>query len=224
MFKALFYKEWIKTRRLVLLLGILLLTLIAYTFINTGQMFRIGGAVQTWANIILKGMPVLPEVLKWFPLLAGVLFGLVQFIPEMTDKRLKLTFHLPMPESKILTSMLTYGIICISSIFILLYIALFVGLQAYYPMEIISNMSWYLLPYLLGGITAYFLTCWTCLEPIWRQRIFNALIAIAGLSLFYIDAKSGAYLPFLPYLIGIVFIAFTFSFYAAARFKNGAQW
>lgn len=223
MSKALFYKEWIKTRRVILLLGIILLALIIYSFINTGQMFRIGGAVQTWTNIILKDMPFLPEVIKWFPLLAGLLLGLVQFIPEMTDKRLKLTLHLPLPEGKILSSMLIYGIISLLILYLLFYLILFFGLQVYYPAEIIKVMNWQIIPYLLGGIGSYFFAAWICLEPTWRQRVFNTLAAIAGISLFYMDAKPGAYVTFIPFLITFVVIGFLFPFYSTSRFKDGAQ-
>ena len=223
MFKALFYKEWIKTRRIILLIGVILFALIIYTFINTGQMFRVGGAVQTWSNIILKDMSLLPEIIKWFPLLAGCLLGLVQFVPEMTDKRLKLTLHLPLPETKILSSMLMYGILVLSGLYIFLYLILFGGLQMYYASEIISAMTWRILPWLLAGVVSYLFIAWICLEPVWRQRMFNALIAIGGLALFYIDAKSGAYIFFVPYLIIIAIAGFYFPFYSTARFKDGAQ-
>lgn len=223
MFSALFYKEWIKTRRVILLSGIILISLIIYTFINTGQSFRVGGAVQAWTNIILKDIPILPSIIKWFPLLAGVLLGLVQFIPEMTDKRLKLTLHLPLPETKILSSMLLYGIIILAVFFLLMYLTLLIGLQSYYPAEIIKAMTWQILPSLLGGITSYFFAAWICLEPVWRQRVFNALIATGGLALFWIDAKSGAYSSFTLYLVLIILIGFFFPFYSTARFKDGAQ-
>lgn len=223
MFVALFYKEWIKTKRIILLLGIISISLIIYTFINAAQVFRVGGAVQTWANIILKDMPVLPTVIKWFPLLIGVLIGLVQFIPEMTDKRLKLTLHLPLPETRILSSMLLYGSVVLFSFFLVMYLALFIGLQVYYPSEIVKAMTWQILPSLLGGIISYFFASWICLEPVWRQRVFNTLIAIGGLFLFCIEAKSGAYSLFLPYLICIIIVGFFFPFYSTARFKDGAQ-
>jgi hypothetical protein len=223
MLKSLFYKEWIKTKRIILLMGIIAIALIIYTFINTGQMFRVGGALQTWTNVILKDMAILPEIIKWFPLLAGCLLGLVQFVPEMTDKRLKLTLHLPLPESKILSSMLMYGILALLVIYILMYLALNIGLQLYYPSEIICAMTSQILPCFLGGIAAYFFVSWICIEPVWRQRIFNIIIAISGLSLFSFGAKSGAYIPFIPYLIAIVIIGFYFPFYSTARFKDGAQ-
>lgn len=223
MFNALFYKEWIKTRRVVLLLGVILASLIIYTFINTGQMFRVGGAVQTWASIVLKDMAVLPAVMKWFPLLVGVMLGLVQFIPEMTDKRLKLTLHLPLPESRILSAMLLYGVMVLSGLYIVTYLSLLIGFQGYYPSEIIGLMTWQILPSLLGGVVSYLFAAWICLEPVWRQRVFNTLAAIGGLSLFCIEAKSGAYASFIYYLVAILIIGFIFPFYSASRFKDGAQ-
>ncbi|MDR0572670.1 MAG: hypothetical protein LBG96_01330 [Tannerella sp.] len=223
MFSALFYKEWIKTRRVILMTGIILAALIVYTFINTGQMFRISGHVQTWSSVLLKDMSVLPEIAKWFPLLVGLLVGLVQFVPEMTDKRLKLTLHLPLPELKIVLSALLYGAIVLFLIYLLMYMILGAGLRFYYATEIITSMTWQLLPYFLGGLAGYIFTAWVCLEPIWRQRIFNASAAVGGLYLFFMDAKQGAYITFLPYLVALVIVGFCFPFYSAARFKDGAQ-
>jgi hypothetical protein len=223
MLQALFYKEWIKTRRIILLMAILMIALLVYTFINTGQSFRMGGAVQVWSNVILKDMSLLPSFIQWFPLLAGSLLGWTQFIPEMTDKRLKLTLHLPLPESKILSSMLLYGTIVCLSLFVCMYLILAITLQSYYAGEMIVAMTWKMIPWLLGGILGYYFTCWICLEPVWRQRVLNTLCAIGGLSLYYMSAKSGGYSSFLPYVLLMVVIGSTFPFYSTARFKEGTQ-
>jgi hypothetical protein len=223
MLQALFYKEWIKIRRIILLMALLMIALLVYAFINTGQSFRMGGSVQVWSNVILKDMPLLPSFIQWFPLLAGSLLGWTQFIPEMTDKRLKLTLHLPLPESKILSSMLLYGTIVSLSLFACMYLILAIGLQSYYADEMIVAMIWKMIPWLLGGMLGYYLTCWICLEPVWRQRVLNTLCAIGGLSLYYLNAKSGGYSPFLPYLLLLVVIGFIFPFYSTVRFKEGTQ-
>ena len=223
MLQALFYKEWIKTRRITWLMALLMIALTAYAFIHTGQSFRMGGAVQVWSNVILKDMPLLPSFIQWFPLLAGSLLGWTQFIPEMTDRRLKLTLHLPMPESKILSSMLLYGTIVLLSLFICMFLVLAIGLRSYYAGEMIAAMTRRMIPWLLGGMLGYYFTCWVCLEPVWRQRVLNTLCAIGGLSLYYLSAKAGAYSPFLPYLLLLVVAGFTFPFYSTARFKEGAQ-
>ena len=223
MFSALFYKEWIKTRRIIFLTGIILTALVIYIFVNTEQILRISGHVQAWSNIILKDASVLPDIAKWFPLFVGILLGLVQFIPEMMDKRLKLTLHLPFPESKIILSMLMYGVVVLLATYFLMYVILSVGLSFYYATEIIASMTWQVSPYFLGGLMSYIFTAWICLEPLWRLRIFNALTAIGGLYLFFMDAKQGAYMTFLPYLAVVVVLGFCFPFYSAARFKDGAQ-
>lgn len=223
MMNALFYKEWMKTRRAFLLTALLLIALIVYTFVNTSQQFRLNGAVSVWSTAVLKDMSILPEVAKWFPLLAALLIGLIQFTPEMIDKRLKLTLHLPLPETKIMTSMLLYGTIVLVALYLLMYMILNIGLRFYYAPEIMTAMTWQLLPQFLGGLTGYVFVAWICLEPTWKQRIFNTLAAIGGLYLFYMETKQGTYNTFLPYLMILMIAAFFFPFYSTARFKDGAQ-
>lgn len=222
MFSAIFYKEWIKTRRTVGLMLLLLVTLLVYAFVQMGQTLRLSGAVQAWSAVLLKDMSLVPAVTKWFPLLAGVLLGVAQFIPEMTDKRLKLTLHLPLRESKIVFVTLLYGIAVLSAAFLLMYVALYAGLSRYYAAEMLHAMTWQLLSYFEGGLACYLFTAWVCMEPVWRRRVANALVAAAGLYLFFMDAPSGAYVTFLPCLTLILVAGLSFPFYSAARFKDGS--
>jgi drug/metabolite transporter superfamily protein YnfA len=223
MIQALFYKEWMKTRRGLLLATILLVALIVYAFVHTNQQFRLNGAVMVWSSVVLKELSILPEMTKWFPLAVALLIGLIQFIPEMVDKRLKLTLHLPLPETRILSAMLLYGVGLLCALYLLMYATLSVGLRLYYTSEMMNALNLQLLPYFLGGLTGYLFVAWVCLEPVWRQRIFHALAAVGGLYLFYMDAKQGTYSTFLPYLAILLIVAFCFPFYSTARFKEGAQ-
>lgn len=223
MLQALFYKEWIKTRRIVVLISIILIGLICYTFIYTGQLFRVGGAVQTWNTVILKDMPILPDITQWIPLMVAFLLSFFQFVPEITDRRLKLTLHLPLSETRTISILLLYGIIILLVAFLFTYLVLSVGLSLYYPREIITAMLWKSTPWFLAGILGYILSAWVCIEPVWHQRIYNSAIGLCILSFFFIDAKSGAYIPFISYLVVAVAISFSFPFYSTARFKDGAQ-
>lgn len=223
MLQALFYKEWCKTKRIILLLLLVFAGALAYTFINIDQMFRISGATNTWSNTIMKDMSILPQILTWIPVLAALLLSFTQFIPEMTDKRLKLTLHLPLPENKIMSAMLLYGVCILLVLYLLTYILLLLGTSMYYPAEIITAMLWQSAPWFLAGILGYLLATWITLEPTWRQRIFNAFIAICILSVFFISAKSGAYSTLIIYLVLVAIISFSFPFYSTARFKDGAQ-
>lgn len=223
MLQSLLFKEWIKTRRIVLLLGVIFAGMIIYTLINTGQAFRVNGAVQTWAGVILKDAAVLPSQVKWLPVLAGILLGISQFSAEMVDKRLKLTLHLPLTESRIMSVLLAYGLGVLFLLFSAGYLFILWGLSSYYPHEILTAMSWFSFPHMLGGFFGYLFAAWICVEPVWRQRIGYTFVAVAFLSLLYIEALSGAYLPFLPFLLILLLISFTFPFYSMARFKEGAQ-
>lgn len=222
MIKALFYKEWIKTNKVVWLLIFLFGGCITYSFIRLAQMLRIYGAVETWNSILLKDIIMISEI-EYLPLLAGLLMALSQYIPEMTDKRLKLTLHLPRGENQIMLSLLAYGSTVLISLFTASCLIFLVGLRYYFAQEIVMLNLWASLPWFVGGFMAYLLFSWICLEPTWKQRTFNSLISITFLSLFYIDGKQGSYFPFILYAIALVILCISFPFYSAERFKEGAQ-
>lgn len=223
MFKALFYKEWIKSRRLILLSLIIFICVIIYTFINISQAFRINGSIQVWNSIILNDMPVLPSVLQWLPLLFALSLSFVQYIPEIINKRLKLTLHLPMSETNIISTMLLYGFSVLIITYVFIYAMLMVGLAFYYPVEIQLMTLEKSLPWFMSGLAAYLLIAWICLEPVWKQRIYNTIIALCVLSLYFIKAISGSYLPLMPFLLAIIVVCYGLPFYSTVRFKEGQQ-
>ncbi|MCC8020043.1 MAG: hypothetical protein LIO85_09775 [Rikenellaceae bacterium] len=223
MFGAFFYKEWIKTRRSVLLAAALMTAAVVYSFLNVGQEFRVFGAVAAWNNVITKDTSLLPTIMQWLPAVVGVLVAVSQFVPEMTDKRLKLTLHLPLGENRIVCALLTYGVAVTGALFVVTNIALVAGMSVYYPGAIVAGMFLRSLPWFLCGVFAYLVTAWVVLEPLWRQKILNGLAGACLCYFFLIGAPSGAYVRFLPWLIVLTIVGFSFPFYSAARFKQGVQ-
>jgi hypothetical protein len=222
MVKSLFFKEWIKSRWALLVTLVVFAGVLAYSFISVSTGLRLIGAGVLWENIVQKGITNF-DYTKYLPLLAGVLLALVQYAPEITNKRFKLTLHLPLPEYKTMLLMLAFGVGSLAVLFLATYVTIAVGLGAYFPTEIVQwNLS-AVAPWLWGGIAAYLLAAWACLEPVWRQRVFDALIACGLLALFYFDVTPGAYAPFLPGLIILIALSVSFSFYSLIRFKDGEQ-
>ena len=92
--KHLLYKEWLKTRwfaAVSLLLGIILST---YACIDALSSFHsLGGSF--FYSTLLSGNISLMGQLKYLPLGVALLIGLSQFMPEITNKRIRLTLHLP---------------------------------------------------------------------------------------------------------------------------------
>jgi hypothetical protein len=219
---ALFFKEWIKSRWALLLTALAFASVVAYSFMGISQELRLLGAGSVWEDILQKGSTHF-GLLKFLPIAAGIVLALAQYVPEMTSKRLKLTLHLPLPETKIMLTMLLFGLLALVAMFGTFLLAIAVGLQAYFPSEITRWNLAQLHPWWWGGLAAYLLTAWVCLEPTWRQRIFNGVIAALLLSLFYFNAMPGAYSPMLPYLVALVVVSLSFSFYSLTRFKEGKQ-
>ena len=109
LFLALGYKEWMKTRRILGISALAFCMMLAYTFVEISHAIRLEEAVNVWYAYIFQLASVAP-LWKWLPSLVGLLVALSQFVPEMTNKRLKLTLHLPVSETVILVDMLLYGL------------------------------------------------------------------------------------------------------------------
>lgn len=221
MYPSLYFKEWTKTHRLILLLGILFAGVTAYIFLNTSKMLQ-AGPIPVWGFILEHDLS-LASHLKYLPGAAGILFAIVQFAPEMQNKRLKLTLHLPLNESRIVCTMLGYGVAALTVLFLLTCLILLGGLALWFSKEIVFATFMKVLPWFLAGYATYLLGAWISFEPVWLQRVLNALPAACIVSFFYIEAPSGGYVPFLPYLIAVIAASFTFSFFSIHRFKSGVQ-
>lgn len=136
-------------------------------------------------------------------------------------ERLKLTLHLPSGETSIMACMLVYGVVCLVVLFAVAEVALVLLAGAVLPFEIISSMLQQHLPWLASGIAAYGFTSWVCIEPQWKQRVCNAVIAVAGMSVLFVSLTAGAYIHFLVAMLIIMVVALLAPIYSCARFKDG---
>ena len=161
---AIFYKEWIKTRWYFLLAVITTLGFTGYCMLRINRVVEMKGAAHVW-EVMLQRDAIFIEMLQYIPLIAGVLMAVVQFVPEMQRKCLKLTLHLPYPELKMTGNMLFSGLVlllvCFASNFLLMEIYLS-GVLAHELKNhiLLTALTWY-----LAGISGYLLVAWICLEP-----------------------------------------------------------
>lgn len=220
MIKSIIYKEWLKIKKVYLLLLAVGLLVVIGIYSNVRHELIVNDAESYW-DLILNQKMIYFGVLKFLPLIMGLLIGVAQFVPETVEKRIKLTLHLPTNEETIVLKMVWFGAGSVLLLHIL-FISLFAFMGLYYfPIEIVSVALYTILPWFLAGIAAYFLTSFTILEPIWKQRIFYTLISGAFLTMFFKTAMPGAYqqvLVHLAILIACVSISTLFSIY---RFRKG---
>lgn len=222
LFKALSYKEWVKTRKFVFVVLLLLAAVTVYAYIDVTYSIRVNEAVNVWYGFIFQGMSVSGLMMYLMPL-SGIAMAIVQFVPEMTNKRLKLTLHLPASETRLVSAMLLFGY----GVLLVLYLAsmgllsLLVG--RILPAEVICMMVSQLLPWAMAGLAGYGFTVWICVEPSWKQRQFNMLISLGLLAVFFVSLYPGTYSGFVWGMMLILISSFVFPFYSCVRFKQGIQ-
>ena len=93
--KHLIYKEWLKTRWYATIALLLSLGTVIYIFISIRSDLNLLGAPQYFSSLILE-KSIFFGKFKYIPIITALLIGLSQFVPEVTDKRIKLSLHLPM--------------------------------------------------------------------------------------------------------------------------------
>ena len=161
--------------------------------------------------------------MRWFSFTVPLIIAVIQYAPEITDKRLKLTLHLPKPETRIVWAMMLYGVAMTSVIYAVSYSVISCGVLFYYPQEVVFLMLKGVMPMLLGGFACYFFVMWVLVEPLWRQRVANLFIAVGAVSCYLIGGHSGAFVYSTPLYIAIIAVAIALAFYSMSRFKEGAQ-
>lgn len=222
MISALIYKEWKKTKWFYLCLQLLGILLLAYIFIYINRLFAVSGALHIWEVIITKNV-ILFSYVKYFAVAVGLLLGVAQFVPELIQKRIKLTLHLPMTETKIVSTMLVFGQLMILSFFVVHLPAIIIFSYFYFPSEIIYTTILTVLPWYIAGFIVYNLVALISLEPSWKRRISYFLFSMLFMKIYFITNLPGAYYNAFSIIIIPMFIVMPLAFLSISRFKRGVQ-
>lgn len=219
---AIFYKEWIKTRWYLLLAGVVTLGFAGYSMLRINRVVELKGVEHVW-EVMLQRDAVFVDLLQYIPLLVGLLLAVVQFVPEMHRKCLKLTLHLPYSQLRMVASMLFYGLLSLIVCFALNFLLMTVYLESILASELVRHILLTAVPWYLAGVSAYLLVSWVCLEPAWKRRILNLIITVLVLRVFFLSATPEAYNSFLPWLTLYILLIAGFSWLSVIRFKEGKQ-
>ncbi len=216
------YKEWIKTRWLILGIAVVMAGMLFYSFLNLSKVVEFRGAEILWSTLVGKDT-VLLEIFRYAPAACGVLLALAQFLPEVQQKRLKLTLHLPVKEGVMIGSMVGYGLVILCLFCALHAIICAAFLSKWLPAELVSRIVITMLVWYLAGWAVYIWTSAICLEPTWRMRIVLVAVLVALMGLFFLSPVPEAYNSFLPWLCLYTLASAILIFGSIARFKEGVQ-
>lgn len=220
MVRSLFFKEWLKTRMAVVLVGVATMGLCAYLLITIGRVMESHGMMAVW-DTLLNRDTLLIEPLRFVPIVVGVLLGVAQILPEMTQKRIKLTLHLPIENWKSIGIMVLYGAVVMAGLAVLNLGVCFGVMSVWLPAEILKHIFLTAVVWYLAGLLAYFFTVWVVLEPTWKLRIPEMLFAAACLRGFYMSTMPEAYNAFLPIMAVFTVLCSALPLLSIDRFKKG---
>jgi len=220
MTKAIFFKELLKTRRVF---GASLLLAIIFAVYAIMCIRRVGtshGIDHIWLIMLMKDQTFIDSI-KYLPLFIGTAIGVAQMAPEMQQKRLKLTLHLPYPQNKLVMTMVCAGLVQLLAIFLVQ--ALIIGV--YYRSVVTSEMTWHVaftaIPWYMAGINAYLFTSAICLEGRWTRRIALMLLALGVLGIYFMQPSPEAYNGMLLGTMVFTMLLTTLSLNSVKRFQEG---
>lgn len=173
----LFYKEWLKTRWAAFFVSLVGLAIVVYIFLDVDNNVRMKGSFN-YLMSVFYGMPqanYYNALIKYVPLLIGVCIGLSQYVPEVLDKRIKLTLHLPLRNTMALYTMLCYGFLLLILSYGVVFGTFFYLNNSYFPFEESWAVLTSMMPWLLGGIAAYFMIAMIAMEPNYSTNLFMHL-------------------------------------------------
>ncbi|MBQ4502652.1 MAG: hypothetical protein II986_03125 [Alistipes sp.] len=222
MIKAIFYKEWIKTRWYWLLALLLSIGFAGYAMLRVARVYSMKGAEHLWIVMIQRDA-IFVDLLQFVPLFVGLAFALVQFVPEMHHKSFKLTLHLPIRATRAVAAMLSFGSVLLIATFALSLALMWGYLQSVLAPELWQHIIMSTLPWYLAGLAAYMLTAWISLEPTWKHRVINGVVALLLLRIYFMSPAPESYNSFLP-LLAVVTLSYSLlSMLSLTRFRDGRQ-
>lgn len=223
MYSSIIFKEWLKTRRVFFIAITVALLVAVYVILTTNSFIKEHGIVSLWLSMLLKDVSLVDSV-TYIPLAIGLAIGIAQMVPEVTQKRLKLTLHLPVPQSRLVAMMLVTGLLELLVIYLLqLGVILIYDATILHP-EMVGRVCLTMLPWYLAGFIGYLFVTSVCLEGTWYMRILLSLVGVAVLLVMFLQSNTmAAYNRMIITIIIFICIITIFSFGSIARFKEGHQ-
>ena len=220
--KALFLKEWLKTRYVFWLCMIAGVAMAIYVYMNLSRICVLKGADHVYEIMLLKDQ-TFANILMYFPLIAGLATGAAQILPEMLQKRLKLTLHLPVSTYKSIGWMLGTGYIELILIFLLQVLVITFTYSNIVAPELVRRVLFTMIPWYTAGFLPYCFTAAICFEGTLFRRIILALVGIVTDVVLFLCAAPEGYNPSFWLLALLILLLPLLSFNSVFRFKEGRQ-
>jgi hypothetical protein len=220
MWKSVLYKEWLKSKWFFIIGTCFGFLVVGYVFLRVQHDFTFNDANNYWYAVLFQNFQYF-GYLKYFPAVFGLALAISQYFPETVSKRIKLTFHLPVNENKVVLMMMLFGIVCLLLSFTAILGLFLILSKSFFPWGIIAPALISATPWFLSGFAIYFLVALIVLEPVWKYRFLYLVVLLATLPLFYESSIAGGYAPAIPGLFALVIISSIALLFSGYRFRKG---
>ena len=190
--KPIYFKEFLKIRWLWLTLTGFNALLMAYIYVETRRLFALDHAEIVWYRVMHLNQ-IHYHYLKYAPVLTGLLLATIQYLPEMTGERLRLSLHLPVSPHRLIMAHVMVGLTAVGLVIVLDLVALALITIRFFPGEAVGTALWTALPWGMAGPAAYLGVTLALLEPDYRLKLFNLAIAAGVAGLYFHPAEPGGY-------------------------------
>ena len=222
MYRAILYKEWIKIRWAFAGFAAIVFAISVYIFFDVRHSIEFSGAIRNWVYIVNMKY-IYYSALKYIPFFGGITIGVVQFIPEVLKRRMRLSFHLPVNGDLSLLFMVFIGLTANLIIDVLLYICLLTIGFTFYPLEIVISSLITFLPWLLAGLAGYLACVMIVTEQSWLYRALYIIIGYGFISLLHLEKGYSEYsFSIWKYVVIVLLFCITILF-PGYRFRRGSK-
>ncbi|QLA16112.1 hypothetical protein [Desulfolutivibrio sulfoxidireducens] len=192
MIGALVWKEWLKVRGAYLLLWVLHLAAGTCAVVALRSLFAGAHPEMVWYQAAILGNTPF-DIFRHLPWAGGLLLAGAQHLPEIRDKRLRLTLHLPVPLGTVILCGLGVGAglgLSLAAFDLGLVVVASLGR---FPLELAMTQALALLPLEAAGMATYLGATCALFEPTTPGRIHLLLLTALSVAVFLVPAAPGAW-------------------------------
>jgi len=183
MVKSIVFKEWLKIRWAAYAVSLIFLLMLGYIYLNTSYYMRFMAPSEMWYNVVVRAYIYYGNLFIYLPLFAGILIGITQFVPEISENKLKLHLHLPLKENYLLFWMIFIGTALLLIIFIVSFLILELISSLFFPYEVLKSVLLTSLPWFLTGLIGYWAVAMISIEILWKVRVAMMILSFGFISL-----------------------------------------
>ncbi len=221
MIKSIWLKEYIKLKKILVILLLIHIAVSVYYFITLRGGFEMITPVQIWSDIIAKNSIFFYRYEAVFYGTA-ITLGVFQFLPEVIKRSFRISCHLPMNEYIMVASTISFSIIFLTLLFVIDTVLICIVSSLFFPYDIYSLIPKVMLYWYLEAILIYMIASILTLEPLWKNKIRIAILIVGIVTLVDVSVyKTDIY--YVLIVVGIVLISIPIIYYPAIRFRKGVM-